>query len=177
MMQRQHVQVRRIYDSPTSNDGTRVLVDRIWPRGVSKDKARLDQWCKDIAPSTELRKWYHHDPTLFDEFVRRYHQELTEPGRAAAIAHLHQLAKKQMLTLLTATKDVDISEAAVLADLITTKRSRDSLPTSTEDVRHALRDKIRDITTCKKTEHDSAPARSSLLSRNEITRPTSAEMH
>lgn len=123
-MKRRHVQVRRIYDSPMSNDGARVLVDRIWPRGVSKERARLDEWCKEIAPSTELRKWYHHDPALFDEFVSRYRGELTEPGRAAAIVHLHQLASKQMLTLLTATKNVDISEAAVLADLIATKRSR-----------------------------------------------------
>jgi uncharacterized protein YeaO (DUF488 family) len=123
-MKRRHVQVRRIYDAPMSNDGTRVLVDRIWPRGVSKDRARLDEWCKEIAPSTELRKWYHHDPALFDEFVSRYRAELTEPDRAAAIMHLHQLANKQTLTLLTATKDADISEAAVLADLIATKRSR-----------------------------------------------------
>src|SRR5690349_13573040 len=123
-MTRRGVRARRIYDEPMPDDGTRVLVDRIWPRGVSKDRARLDEWCKEIAPSTELRKWYHHDPALFDAFVSRYREELTEPDRAAAVAHLRQLSNKQMLTLLTATKDVDISEAAVLADLIATKRSR-----------------------------------------------------
>ncbi|WP_319447396.1 MULTISPECIES: DUF488 domain-containing protein [unclassified Mycobacterium] len=118
MTKRRHIQVRRIYDDPTPADGTRVLVDRIWPRGVSKTRAHLNEWCKDVAPSTELRKWYRHDPTLFDEFARRYRDELTEPGRAAALSHLHQLADEQALTLLTATREVDISEAAVLADLL-----------------------------------------------------------
>ena len=118
MTPRRHVQVRRIYDDPAPSDGTRVLVDRIWPRGMSKTRAHLDEWCKEIAPSTELRTWYHHDPTLFDEFARRYRVELTEPGRADALTHLRQQATKQMLTLLTATRAVDISEATVLAELI-----------------------------------------------------------
>jgi uncharacterized protein YeaO (DUF488 family) len=76
-MTRENVQVRRIYDEPTPADGTRVLVDRIWPRGMTKTRAHLDQWCKEIAPSTELRKWYHHDPARFGEFIRRYHHELS----------------------------------------------------------------------------------------------------
>ena len=114
-----HVQVRRIYEEPTPDDGTRVLVDRIWPRGVSKERADLDEWCKQIAPSTELRKWYGHDPSRFDEFTRRYRDELDDPDRAAALAHLRELASRQMLTLLTATKHPDISEAAVLAKLVT----------------------------------------------------------
>jgi uncharacterized protein YeaO (DUF488 family) len=118
MAQRRNVKTRRIYDPPLPDDGTRVLVDRIWPRGVSKDRAHLDEWCKDIAPSTELRKWYSHDPTLFEEFVARYHDELTESTRAHALAHLRGLAKKGTLTLLTATKDADLSEAAVPADLV-----------------------------------------------------------
>lgn len=118
MTQKPNVKVRRIYDSVTPEDGTRVLVDRIWPRGVSKSRAHLDEWCKDIAPSTELRKWYSHDPALFDEFTRRYRDELAQSTRAAALAHLCDLAKKQSLTLLTATKRADLSEAAVLADLI-----------------------------------------------------------
>ena len=66
------VQVRRIYDEAQKSDGTRVLVDRVWPRGVSKDKAELDEWVKDVAPSTDLRKWYSHDPEKFDEFARRF---------------------------------------------------------------------------------------------------------
>lgn len=118
MIRKRRVQVRRIYDEPVPSDGTRVLVDRLWPRGMSRARAHLDEWCKEIAPSTELRTWYHHDPTLFEEFARRYRVELTEPGRAAALAHLRQEATERMLTLLTATKAVDISEAEVLADLI-----------------------------------------------------------
>lgn len=112
------IRVRRIYDEPATTDGIRVLVDRLWPRGISKDRAQLDQWCKDVAPSTELRVWYHHDPELFDEFGQRYRDELEEPGRAAALEELRRLARHGTLTLLTATKDVDRSEAAVLADLI-----------------------------------------------------------
>ncbi|WP_033246309.1 DUF488 domain-containing protein [Nocardia carnea] len=118
MMTRRTVQIRRIYDDPTPKDGTRVLVDRLWPRGVSKTRAHLDEWCKQIAPSTELRTWYGHDPQLFDAFARRYRDELTQPGRAEALSHLRELADHNDLTLLTATKNTGISEAAVLADLI-----------------------------------------------------------
>lgn len=120
-----HVQIKRIYDDPSSGDGTRVLVDRIWPRGMSKDRAQLDEWCKQIAPSTELRKWYGHDPARFDEFSHRYQAELTDPDRAAALTHLRDLARnKTMLTLLTATKDYEISEAAVLAQLVKGRNMR-----------------------------------------------------
>jgi uncharacterized protein YeaO (DUF488 family) len=112
------VQVRRVYDDPARRDGNRVLVDRIWPRGMAKEKANLDEWCKTIAPSTELRKWYHHDPERFTEFTRRYREELTQPERAEALAHLRTLAKDRNLTLLTASKAVDISEATVLAEML-----------------------------------------------------------
>jgi uncharacterized protein YeaO (DUF488 family) len=110
--------MRRIYDEPTRQDGTRVLVDRIWPRGMTKDRARLDEWCKQVAPSTELRTWYAHDPQRFAEFSRRYRAELAAPERASAVDHLRSLADAGALTLLTATKHADISEAAVLADLL-----------------------------------------------------------
>jgi uncharacterized protein YeaO (DUF488 family) len=112
------VRVRRVYDEPERSDGIRVLVDRIWPRGLTKAKAALDEWCKDIAPSTELRKWYSHDPDRFDDFGRRYRAELKDPQRAEALAHLRGLAKDHQLTLLTATRDAKISEAAVLADVL-----------------------------------------------------------
>lgn len=112
------VQVRRVYEAPADSDGTRVLVDRIWPRGLTKVKAALDEWCKPVAPSTELRQWYSHDPRLFEEFGRRYRSELTDPERAEALAHLRELAKGGTLTLLTATKQPEISEAAVLASLL-----------------------------------------------------------
>jgi len=112
------VQVRRVYDPPEANDGPRVLVDRLWPRGLSKERAHLDEWCKAIAPSNELRKWYGHDPDQYAEFARRYRAELDDPERAAALAHLRELASQGRLTLLTATKRSDISEAAVLAELL-----------------------------------------------------------
>jgi uncharacterized protein YeaO (DUF488 family) len=103
---------------PADDDGTRVLVDRIWPRGLAKTKAEFAEWCKEVAPSTELRKWYGHDPARTDEFARRYRAELREPERAAALRHLRDLAGRQPLTLLTAAKDPGISQAAVLADLL-----------------------------------------------------------
>jgi uncharacterized protein YeaO (DUF488 family) len=95
-----------------------VLVDRIWPRGLTKAAAALDEWCKDVAPSDELRKWYAHDPERFAEFSRRYRQELKDPQRAQALAHLRDLAKDRPVTLLTATREPEISEAAVLAGLL-----------------------------------------------------------
>ncbi|MGA7417990.1 MAG: DUF488 family protein [Acidimicrobiales bacterium] len=112
--------VRRIYDEPSTQDGARVLVDRIWPRGMTKDRAHLDEWLKDVAPSTELRKWYDHDPDRFDEFERRYRVELAEDERAKAVEHLSDLAARRTLTLLTATRRPEISEAAVLARVIGT---------------------------------------------------------
>jgi uncharacterized protein YeaO (DUF488 family) len=113
-----HIQVRRIYDEPQPGDGQRVLVDRVWPRGLSKDHAHLDEWCKQVAPSTSLRTWYRHDPDRYQEFARRYRAELAEPERAEALAHLRELAATGPLTLLTATKHSDISQAAVLAELL-----------------------------------------------------------
>src|SRR5262245_4375792 len=112
------VRVRRVYEEPAEDDGTRVLVDRIWPRGMTKARAGLDEWCKQVAPSPELRTWYHHAPELFAEFGRRYRRELTDPERAAAVTHLRELARSGTLTLLTATKQAEISEAAVLAELL-----------------------------------------------------------
>jgi uncharacterized protein YeaO (DUF488 family) len=118
MTQTPDPRIRRVYDRPQPSDGARVLVDRIWPRGLTKEKAHLDEWCKQIAPSTQLRQWYGHDPQRFEEFSRRYQQELNEPQRAQALEHLRGLAANGTLTLLTATKNVEISEAVVLADMI-----------------------------------------------------------
>lgn len=118
MASKHEVRVRRAYDEPVQADGARVLVDRIWPRGLSKEKADLDEWCKPVAPSTALRKWYGHDPERFEEFGRRYRAELEEPERAEALQHLRDLATHGTLTLLTAAKHADISEAVVLADLL-----------------------------------------------------------
>jgi uncharacterized protein YeaO (DUF488 family) len=115
---REQVQVRRVYDEPEESDGARVLVDRIWPRGMTKVRAALTEWCKDVAPSTELRKWYGHDPAKFEEFTRRYGAELEQGERAQALQHLRGLAADGRLTLLTGSKAVDISEAAVLAAIL-----------------------------------------------------------
>jgi uncharacterized protein YeaO (DUF488 family) len=112
------VKVGRPYDARVRGDGWRVLVDRIWPRGLTKQRADLDEWCKQIAPSTEVRQWYGHDPERFEEFGRRYRLELAEPERAEALNHLRKLAERRVLTLLTASKRVDISEAEVLAELL-----------------------------------------------------------
>jgi uncharacterized protein YeaO (DUF488 family) len=114
-----HVQIRRIYDPPQTSDGKRVLVDRLWPRGVSKGRAHLDEWCKEIAPSTALRQWYGHEPGRYAEFARRYRAELADSDHAPAVAHLRELARSSTLTLLTATKEPQISEAQVLEDLLT----------------------------------------------------------
>lgn len=112
------INVRRVYEDPAPDDGARVLVDRIWPRGLRKDAARLDEWAKDLAPSTQLRTWYGHDPAKFGEFRRRYQAELAQPGPAAALARLRERAEAGPVTLLTATRDVAISQAAVLAGLL-----------------------------------------------------------
>ncbi|MER6830438.1 DUF488 family protein [Streptosporangium sp. NPDC000563] len=120
------VRVRRIYEEPEAEDGARVLVDRVWPRGLSKEKAHLQEWCKAVAPSTELRKWYGHDPARFEEFRHRYRAELEDPERATALEHLRELAEQRTVTLLTATRQADISEAVVLADLL---RGRPRRPT------------------------------------------------
>lgn len=114
------IRVRRIYDAPEPSDGARVLVDRVWPRGVSKDHAHLDEWLKSVAPSNELRQWFGHDPDKYAEFARRYREELKDDTRAEAFDQLKELAEKGTLTLLTASKRDDISQAAVL------KKSLDS---------------------------------------------------
>lgn len=116
------IRVRRVYDRPLPDDGVRVLVDRIWPRGLRKDAARLDVWAKDVAPSTGLRSWYRHDPAKFVEFRKRYVAELKQPGQCEALSQLRSLAARERVTLLTATKDVDVSQAAILAGLLSRTR-------------------------------------------------------
>ncbi len=110
------IRYHRIYDETSSEDGIRVLVDRIWPRGLRKDDAHLDAWLRDVAPSTELRRWYAHDPERYEEFRRRYLAELRDPEHQQALRELDELAHRGRVTLLTATRDVEHSQAAVLAD-------------------------------------------------------------
>jgi len=109
------VRYRRIYDDVSSDDGVRILVDRIWPRGMGKDEAHIDEWMRDVAPSAELRRWYGHDPDRYAEFRRRYLHELREPERQQALQRLRETASRKRMTLLTAARDLEHSQAAVLA--------------------------------------------------------------
>jgi uncharacterized protein YeaO (DUF488 family) len=111
------VRVERIYDDP-AGDTYRVLVDRLWPRGITKERAALDQWAKDVAPSADLRRWYGHEPAKFEEFARRYRVELSQPPAASTLGELRTLAHERVVTLLTATGDVERSAARVLLDLL-----------------------------------------------------------
>lgn len=110
--------VKRIQDGPRKTDGTRVLVDRVWPRGVSKDEAELDDWNLDVAPTTERRQWCGHDPERFEEFAQRYCEELDSAEGRAALDRLRESVRGKRLTLLTGTRDVEHSQAAVLKDLL-----------------------------------------------------------
>ena len=112
------VRVGRVYDPVGEQDGARILVDRLWPRGLSKRAAMLDEWCRAVAPSTELRGWFGHDPARFAEFTDRYWQELDEPERAAALGRLREWHERGPVILLTATRAADISQAAVLAGIL-----------------------------------------------------------
>ena len=119
------VVTKRAYEPSAEADGYRVLVDRLWPRGVSKLKARLDAWEKDIAPSSELREWYEHDPDKWPEFQKRYRSELKAPAAAAALDDLVQRAKRGRVTLVYSSHAAEISNAAVLSKLIK-RRARSS---------------------------------------------------
>jgi uncharacterized protein YeaO (DUF488 family) len=122
----------RVYDADDRSDpGYRVLVDRLWPRGVTRADAALDEWLKDAAPSAELRRWYGHDVQLFEEFARRYRAELGRSPASAAVDHLIALANAETITLLTATRDVEHSGARVLRDYLVGRASRSRRRTST----------------------------------------------
>lgn len=110
---------RRVYEDPSSNDGKRVLVDRVWPRGLSKQRAQLDEWLRDIAPSTELRRWYGHEPSRFSQFREHYLVELDDDEHQEAADRLRELAAHNKVTLLTATKDTQISHAVILESWLT----------------------------------------------------------
>jgi uncharacterized protein YeaO (DUF488 family) len=112
------VRVARVYDVDPGDEAAKILVDRLWPRGIRKDDPRIDDWCREVAPSTELRKWYGHRPEVFDEFARRYRGELDSEDGRAALARVRELAGDGPVVLLTATRDVDHSQAAVLADVL-----------------------------------------------------------
>src|SRR5689334_7724275 len=110
--------LKRAYEAVDASDGTRVLVDRLWPRGLSKAEAHIDLWLKEAAPSTELRKWYGHDPQRFDEFRRRYLVELQNEAARQALKQLRDLARQETVTLLVGARDSEHSDGAVLLELL-----------------------------------------------------------
>jgi len=112
---RKRIRVARVYEGVDPDDGQRVLIDRIWPRGIRKDDPRVGVWCKDVAPSTELREWYHHQPERFDEFAARYEAELHD---SPALEELRKLTKRSVVTLVTAVREVEGSHVTVLARLL-----------------------------------------------------------
>lgn len=109
------ISLKRAYESPAKSDGMRILVDRLWPRGVAKAKARIDRWMKDVAPSAELRKWFGHDPEKWSEFQKRYRAELK--GNPA-LAELRDLAHQGDITLIYAARDESHNEAVVLKKIL-----------------------------------------------------------
>jgi len=111
--------IKRVYEVPSRSDGRRILVDRLWPRGLSKEKARVDLWLKEIAPSTELRKWFAHDPAKWAEFQRRYKAELK--SHAEQLAQLKHEAASGPVTLLYGARDEQHNEAVVLQQLLRSK--------------------------------------------------------
>lgn len=112
--------LKRAYEPASADDGARILVDRLWPRGISKEKAALDDWMKDLAPSTELRKWFGHDPARWEEFQSRYLTELAAHGDA--LEQIRTLARAGRVTLIYGAKDEQHNEAVVLRDLLLSKR-------------------------------------------------------
>ncbi|TMB84224.1 MAG: DUF488 family protein [Chloroflexi bacterium] len=111
-----NVRLQRAYDAPQPDDGHRVLVDRVWPRGKTKGELRLDAWARDLGPSTGLRKWFGHDPARWTEFQTRYREELTDPERAKALDALAAIARTGRVTIVYGARDREHNQAQVIAD-------------------------------------------------------------
>jgi|SRR5690606_457838 len=116
MARKSRIHVKRVYDEPAKTDGTRVLVDRIWPRGIRKEEAAIDEWLKEIAPSTELRKWFGHAAERWDEFRKRYQAELA--ANEDAVERLLELCRKGDVTLVYAARDEEHNNARVIKELL-----------------------------------------------------------
>ncbi len=110
------LKIKRAYDPPSSKDGKRVLIDRLWPRGLKKEDARIEEWLKDLAPSTDLRKWFGHDPAKWNEFKKRYRKELS--GKSELIKKIKSEARKGTVTLVFSAKDAEHSNAAFLKEML-----------------------------------------------------------
>ena len=113
------IAIKRAYDKPSAKDGVRILIDRLWPRGLSKAKLKIDAWPRELTPSTDLRKWYGHEPARFAEFRRRYRAELAE--HAKELDAVRTMVKGRSATLITATREVDLSHAAVMRGILRRK--------------------------------------------------------
>ena len=112
------LQIKRVYDAPAQGDGIRVLVDRVWPRGLTKEEAHVDEWRRDLAPSDRLRKWFGHDPARWDEFRRRYRQELVAAGAWQDLMALGERARNEDVTLLFGARDERHNQAVALRELL-----------------------------------------------------------
>jgi uncharacterized protein YeaO (DUF488 family) len=113
------VSLKRVYERPSLSDGKRVLVDRLWPRGLTKEQAQLDRWLRDLAPSDELRRWFHARPQFFTAFRKRYLKELAQPASLKALEELYSLAQaSKKVTLVYASKNTDYNNASVLKELL-----------------------------------------------------------
>jgi uncharacterized protein YeaO (DUF488 family) len=112
------IQMRRVYEPPAPNDGYRVLIDRVWPRGVSKEEAQLDGWLKEVAVSSDLRRWFGHDPARWAEFRERYRNELRAPERRACLAELAERARTGPVTIVYGARDTKHNNAVVLAEVL-----------------------------------------------------------
>jgi uncharacterized protein YeaO (DUF488 family) len=119
-----NIRIKRAYEPPERGDGLRILVDRLWPRGLRKEDAHFDQWRKELSPSTALRQLYNHRPERFAEFAQRYRSELRRKDAVAAMREIIDLARRRPVTLITASRDLDHSEVAVLAKRLQFMSSR-----------------------------------------------------
>lgn len=115
-MKKFSIQIKRVYDSPLAEDGLRILIDRLWPRGLSKEQAQIDFWYKEIAPTNELRSWFSHKPELFEEFSRKYTKELE--SQKSILKEIKELAKKEQVTLLYSAKNTEFNNAVVLKKIL-----------------------------------------------------------
>jgi len=119
------IKIKRVHESKEAGDGVRILVDRLWPRGLRSEQAAVDEWMKDVAPSDELRKWFAHDPEKWLEFKRKYTEELAAPEKAALLKRIAKSAASGNVTLVYAAKDTEHNNARVLEELIS-KAAKDA---------------------------------------------------
>jgi len=117
-MAQQMTRIKRVYSEPSPSDGVRILVDRVWPRGISKERAHIVEWRKDLAPSTSLRKWFGHDPVKWKDFRDRYRAELTNSGQIEALKELARLSRQKTVTLVYSAADEEHNQAVVLKELL-----------------------------------------------------------